>query len=167
MSLVLPLELQDGVVPVAADFMTLYQFLATAIDALGGGTSLGTANQVSGVNGAGTASEFKTLNGTTGQVTITHGTASITFALPAVVAVASALAAGTNPAASGAVRLPNAGTVSARNAANSADLALLSANASDQAVLGAAVTRVAGQLRCDLDATGRLVLPVGVDKWAV
>ena len=47
-----------------------------------GGISLGSANQVFGMNAAGTANEYKTLNGTTNQVTVTHGTNSVTWALP-------------------------------------------------------------------------------------
>ncbi len=170
MALVLPLELQDGVVPVAADFMELYQFLATAIDGLGGGVSLGASNQLSGVNGSASAAEFKTLNGTAGQISVSHAAGSITLALTAVVAVATAIAAGTNPAGAGAVRLANDLWVAARNAANSADVNLLKLDTSNRPMLGpgdATNIRVGGQLRCDLDTTSRAVAPVGTDRWAV
>lgn len=42
----------------------------------------GTANQLLGMNSGATAPEYKTINGTTNQVTVTHGTNSITFSLP-------------------------------------------------------------------------------------
>lgn len=45
---------------------------------------------------------------------------------------------GTNPAASGAIRIPNNTIVSARNAANGADLALVQANGSDVIIFGQA-----------------------------
>lgn len=166
----LPIILVDGVVPVAADFMTLYQFLDDRISALGGAAALGSANQLSGVNAAGSAAEYKTVNGTAGQVTVTHAANSLTLALTAVVAVATALAAGTNPAGAGAVRLANDLWIAARNAANGADVNLLKLDSSNRPMLGpgdATNIRVGGQLRCDIDATSRAVAPVGTDKWAV
>lgn len=42
----------------------------------------GTANQLLGQNSGATGTEYKTLNGTTNQVTVTHGANSITLALP-------------------------------------------------------------------------------------
>lgn len=45
-------------------------------------TSLGTSNQMYGVNNAGTAGEWKTLLGTTNQVTITDGVGTKTWSLP-------------------------------------------------------------------------------------
>lgn len=42
----------------------------------------GTANQLLGMNSGATAPEYKTISGTTNQVTVTHGANSITFALP-------------------------------------------------------------------------------------
>lgn len=83
-------------------------------------------------------------------------------------AILTYLAIGPNPASIGALRLPNNTALYARNAANSGDLQLLSSDASDRGVLGAGVTnvRVVNQLRCDIDAAGRLVVPVGASKWA-
>lgn len=170
MATTLPNVLVDGVVPVAADFMENFQALADAIDALGGGAALGSANQLSGVNAAGAATEFKTLNGTANQVSVTHAAGSITLALTAVVAVASALAAGTNPAQSGALRLAADGTIRWRNEANSADVQGIGKDGSDRIVLGAGGPQplvINGQLRCDLIPSSRLVLPVGPDRWAV
>ena len=46
------------------------------------GASLGTANQILGVNSGATASEFKTVAGTSNRVTVTHGTNSITLSTP-------------------------------------------------------------------------------------
>lgn len=82
--------------------------------------------------------------------------------------VVTYIAIGTNAATVGAIRLANNTAIYARNAANSADLQLLSSDASDRGVLGAGVTnmRVVNQLRCDIDASGRLVIPVGAGKWA-
>jgi len=171
MATTLPNVLVDGVVPVAADFMENFQALASAIDALGGlGITIGGANQLSGVNSSGTAAEYKTLNGTTNQVSVTHNAGSITLALTAVVAVASAIAAGSTPAATGAIRLANDLWIAARNGANSADVNLLKLDTSGRVMLGpgdATNIRVGGQLRLDLDTSTRLVLPVGTDKWAV
>jgi hypothetical protein len=169
MALTLPLQLQDGVVPVAADFMTLYEFLADAIDAIGGGT-LGTSNQLAGVDSAGTAAEYKTLNGTANQVSVSLTPGAIALALTSVVAVATALAAGSNPAASGGVRLANDLWVAARNAGNTADLNLLKLDTNNRVQVGpgdATNIRVGGQLRCDIDTTTRAVAPVGTDRWAV
>lgn len=50
-----------------------------------GGTNLtayGTANQVLGMNSGASALEYKTVSGTSNQVTVTHGTNSITFSTP-------------------------------------------------------------------------------------
>lgn len=47
----------------------------------------GTANQVFGINNAGTAQEVKTIAGTTNQVTITHTANTITASLPATINV--------------------------------------------------------------------------------
>ena len=44
--------------------------------------SLGTANQVLGVNAAATLHEYKTLTGTTNQVSLAHGVGTVTFSLP-------------------------------------------------------------------------------------
>lgn len=166
----LPIVLVDGVVPVALDFMTLFQYLDDRISALGGAAALGSANQLSGVNGAGSAAEYKTVNGTANQVAVTHAASSLTLALTAVVAVASALAAGTNPAQSGALRLAKDGTIRWRNEANDGDVQGIGKNGSNQIVLGpggAENVVMGGQLRMDLNTAARLVLPVGPDRWAV
>jgi hypothetical protein len=42
----------------------------------------GTANQILGMNDGATAPEYKTINGTTNQVTVTNSTGAITFSLP-------------------------------------------------------------------------------------
>lgn len=44
--------------------------------------ALGTANQLVGMNSGATANEYKTLNGTTNQITVTHAANSVTFATP-------------------------------------------------------------------------------------
>lgn len=46
------------------------------------GIGYGTANQVRGMNAAGTAEEYKTLTGTSNQVTVTHTSGVVTFSLP-------------------------------------------------------------------------------------
>lgn len=76
---------------------------------------------------------------------------------------------GATPATTGVVRLPNDAGLVSRNAANDADVALLSLNGTDEVVLGpgdATKITVGGQLRCDTVATTRVVLPVGTDLWA-
>lgn len=45
-------------------------------------SSLGTANQVLGVNNAANAHEFKTISGTSNQITVTHGAGTITLSTP-------------------------------------------------------------------------------------
>lgn len=57
-----------------------------------------------------------------------------------VVGVNTGVALGTNPAQSGAVRLANNTLITARNAANSADVTIATVNASDQPIFGAGIT---------------------------
>lgn len=45
-------------------------------------TALGTGNQLLGVNSGGSAAEYKTLGGTSNQITVTHGAGSITLSTP-------------------------------------------------------------------------------------
>lgn len=45
-------------------------------------TSFGTANQVLGMNAAASAYEYKTISGTTNQITVTHGVNSVTLSTP-------------------------------------------------------------------------------------
>lgn len=52
-------------------------------------TSLGTANQLLGVNSGATAAEYKTISGTTNQLTVTHGAGSITLSTPQDIATGS------------------------------------------------------------------------------
>lgn len=55
--------------------------------------ALGTANQVLGVNAGASAQEYKTVAGTTGQVTVTHGVGTITISLPATITQAETFTA--------------------------------------------------------------------------
>lgn len=75
---------------------------------------------------------------------------------------AGAINIGTNPAAAGALRLANAAELRARNAANSADIILVSSNASDQAIYGDTTT---GQIF--LAAQNVLLRPAGTDRVQV
>lgn len=50
---------------------------------------LGTANQLAGINGTGTDIEFKSINGTSNQITVTHGANSITLSTPQNIATGS------------------------------------------------------------------------------
>lgn len=52
-------------------------------------TSIGTSNQVLGVNNAGTAGEYKSLVGTTNQIIVTHGVGTVTFSTPQDIATSS------------------------------------------------------------------------------
>lgn len=52
-------------------------------------TTLGTSNQVLGVNNAGTAAEYKSLTGTANQIVITNGVGSKTFSTPQDIATSS------------------------------------------------------------------------------
>lgn len=52
-------------------------------------TSLGTANQVLGVNSGASAAEYKSILGTTSQVVVTHGAGSITLSTPQSIATTS------------------------------------------------------------------------------
>ncbi|MCH7657063.1 MAG: hypothetical protein IIB05_01920, partial [Bacteroidetes bacterium] len=45
-------------------------------------SQFGSSNQVLGMNAAGTANEYKTLNGTANQISISHGVGNITFSTP-------------------------------------------------------------------------------------
>lgn len=51
--------------------------------------SNGTANQLLGTNAGATANEFKTLSGTSNQITVTHGVGTITLATPQDIATTS------------------------------------------------------------------------------
>jgi hypothetical protein len=60
-------------------------FSATPEAVKSGGTglsSIGTANQVLGVNNGATAMEYKTVTGTSNQITVTHSAGAITLAAP-------------------------------------------------------------------------------------
>ena len=50
---------------------------------------IGSANQLLGVNGAGTEQEYKTLSGTSNQITVTNSSGGITLALPQSIATTS------------------------------------------------------------------------------
>jgi len=52
-------------------------------------TSLGSANQLLGVNAAAGAQEYKTLSGTSNQITVTHGVGTITLSTPQDIATGS------------------------------------------------------------------------------
>lgn len=54
-----------------------------------GTSSLGTANQILGVNNAATSGEYKTISGTTNRVIVTHGVGTITLSAPQDIAVSS------------------------------------------------------------------------------
>lgn len=59
--------------------------LAGPLTAVKGGTglsALGTANQLLGVNAGATATEYKSLTGTSNQITVTHGVGSVVLAAP-------------------------------------------------------------------------------------
>lgn len=59
-----------------------------------GTTALGTTNQLLGVNAAGAAGEYKTLNGTANQVVVNHAANSITLSLPQSIGPTSAVTFG-------------------------------------------------------------------------
>lgn len=85
----------------------------------------------------------------------THNTYDIGAAgatSPRTIYVGTAVAIGTNPASSGAVRIPNAGTLSARNAANSGDVTLAQLTSSDVLEYGnaAAVYRFANNASANI-----------------
>lgn len=52
------------------------QYGGTGLNSLGGG------NTLFGINAAGSGAEYKTINGTANQITVTHGTGTITLATP-------------------------------------------------------------------------------------
>lgn len=65
-----------------SDFTTSVQTLIDASVLDSGDLTPGTANQLLGTNNAASATEWKTLQGTTNQVSVTHGTNLITLAAP-------------------------------------------------------------------------------------
>lgn len=79
--------------PIDYNFLTGNISLATVTVAKGGTnlTSLGTANQMLGVNAGATALEYKSFNGTSNQVNITNAAGSMTFSLPQSIATSSAV----------------------------------------------------------------------------
>jgi hypothetical protein len=73
---------------------------------------------------------------------------------------------GTPATAAGSIRAAAGFAVHVRNNANSDDQQLLSHDANDRLALGAgAHVRVINHLRLDIDATARLIVPVGADKF--
>lgn len=74
---------------------------------------------------------------------------------------------GASPAQSGEVRIPSGGFMTGRNVADDGDIPIVGLDSSDRVTIGAANTiRVNGILRADIESGARVVLPVGVDKWA-
>ncbi|MFP5519911.1 MAG: hypothetical protein ACLGGX_08405 [Bdellovibrionia bacterium] len=74
----------SGTSPVSYNSSTGAISLGTVGVANGGTglTALGTANQLLGVNSGATAAEYKTLNGTTNQLNVTHAAGAITLSTP-------------------------------------------------------------------------------------
>lgn len=83
---------------------------------------------------------------TAGTARVTVDTATVTATLP--------LVTGTTPATTGQIRLPNNTSISARNAANSANASLITLTAGDQVAIGDAV---AGSVAL-VNTTGNLLL---------
>jgi len=90
-----------------------------------------------------------------GQVLISQG-AGVASVMSANPALSGSLAVGTNPAQSGAVRLANNQLITARNAANTADVPLLKATAGDEVAIAPDHWLNAPYLKCSymLDITG-------------
>ncbi len=84
-----------------------------------------------------------TLTGTSNQVNVVNSTGSITLSTPQNIHTTatptfSSLILGTNSAATGTIRLPNASPIKWRNAANNGDVNAFTVNGSNDIVLGAA-----------------------------
>jgi hypothetical protein len=95
---------------------------------------------------------------------------SVKLASDTVIAGTNFLSVGATPATTGAVRLANNTYMIGRNAANGADVQAIGIDTSDRILIGpvsAANIRMGGQVRCDIDTSSRLVLPVGAGKYAV
>lgn len=58
------------------------------------GVGFGTANQVRGMNAAGTAEEYKTIQGTASEVEVLHAANTVTIGLPNAVTISGAMTAG-------------------------------------------------------------------------
>lgn len=102
-----------------------------------GGTglaSLGTANQLLGVNAGASANEYKTLSGTSNQVTVTHGVGTITLATPQSIATAS------SPTFAGLTLTSFSGAVIATAGALSSEAALSAARGGTGVANNAAAT---------------------------
>jgi len=84
------------------------------------------------------------------QLSLTTG--NVTFSGAGYVSI------GANPAASGYIRLSNAVSIAARNAANNADITALTVNASDDLAIGADIQLGANVIYGDTAADGNLVL---------
>lgn len=79
------------------------------------------------------------------------------------------LSAGGNAGTVGAIRLANEAQIVARNAANTGNLQMFRMDSSNRLLTGDDASSQfvpLGAVRCDINAGSRLVVPVGVDKWA-
>lgn len=128
----------------------------------------GTANQVLGVNNGGTANEFKTITGTTDEITVTGGVGTITLATPQAIATTSTptfasetLTATSNQLVLGAIAGPNI-TVTAPAPAASRTYTIPDGGTSASFVLTQAAQTIAGQLTLSsalLGTAGTVSLP--------
>jgi len=91
------------------------------------------------------------------------GTGSVRFGGVLVVAGAS-ITLGTNPANAGAIRLPNNQNITARNAANSANIDIVKVDAGNQLLFGAAFNTISfgnsQQIKLDIGAVGAPAIAV-------
>lgn len=95
-----------------------------------------------------------------GNTTISVNGTPVVTVTSTLVTSAQPVAQGTTPATTGNLRLPNGGTVNFRNAANSANILVLSVDGSDQVIFGdpaAAAVYTAG-------GTNVLIRPAGTDR---
>ncbi|NLC30725.1 MAG: hypothetical protein GX765_01580, partial [Candidatus Moranbacteria bacterium] len=78
---------------ITANQINLASQVTGTLPVANGGTGLtgyGSTNQILGMNAAGTALEYKTISGTTDQITLTNAANSLTFSLPQDIATTSA-----------------------------------------------------------------------------
>lgn len=103
------------------------------------------------------------LSVTDSGVTTAVGMSGVSLALTTFLTAGTFVAVGTNPASAGPIRLANATAINARNAANSANVAMVQTNSSNHVLLGDTTTAPSTYVQAATDVR----LKVGVTELGV
>lgn len=151
-------EAQDSTGAIVARVTAAGAILSGSTPSTGGQIRIPNNTAIAARNQANSGNINLVESGTADQVTVGTGSSSVIVPVlvtaQAAVTVATTLSVGTSPSASGTERLPNAGTINFRNAANSADIAGVKVTSSDVVQLAAAVTTNDATAAVSIGTTG-------------